>query len=167
MKLLVSTLIPLSILTSCSVSNETDGAMTNQEMIEGKWLLTEVLNASRSDHPAPPDTIAYEVPDFTTILSFSFDDKLIEDDENWGTYMENGKIKFLEGGIYGTSEGPFPDYWDEWPFSYWGSQDTLLARVDDRTFPRILIIQEVTEDYLLLEFEYFWYETWLKYNRID
>lgn len=157
MRSVIVTLLLFIFLISCSLVNENGNTKTVTELMEGKWKLVSVFGS-------PYDTA--RIPSYNTIIEFTFKDTLIEDHDERGTFTINGKIKFLEGGIYGNTEGPSPSYWDEWPLSWVSFEDTLIAIVDDMSGPRTLAINEVTEDSLTLDFLYWWFTTELTYARV-
>jgi len=137
---------------------------TVSELLEGKWRLIE-RQAFWAGDGGPYDELSH--PDYNSIIEFKLKDTEVINHPEWGDYIENGEINFIYGDILGSSETPIPHYWSYWPFSWDVFEVSMIARVDDMSFPRSFTIYEIGENSLILIFHYFWFDTSLYYERYE
>ena len=154
--------------------------------MQGEWVMTGIYSQLHwlDTLKTLSDSIPYTSPNYASRIKFDMRDTLVNAEE-WGDSMTvaDGHIKMLDGTIFGSpSPNSEPDscclnnvrccniqFVDPviWPFQWKSSQDTMNVLIYDRTFPRTLIIHKVTEDSLYMELEYFWYEHWMKFARLE
>ncbi len=138
--------------------------LTVSELLEGNWRLIE-KQAFWANNGEPTDELL--PPDYNSIIEFRIVDYEVTDNPEVGAYTVNGEIHFIYGDLLGTSETPVPEYWDHWPFSWEEFEVSLIARVFDMSFPRRFTINEISDNSLTLIFHYFWYDTFLYYERYE
>ena len=152
------------ILCSCSRNDEVVlPEPTVSELLEGKWRLVERQVFWAGDGE-PYDELT--PPDYNSIIEFKLKDyEVINNPLDY--YIVNGELHFIYGDIMGSSETRIPEYWSYWPFSWDVFEVSMIARVDDMSFPRSFTIHEIGENSLILIFHYFWFDTKLYFERYE
>lgn len=164
MKKILLVLVFIIINYGCSTDDSSEQApeLTVSELLVGEWQLVE-RQAFWANEGEPHDELSS--PEYNSIIEFRLEDIEVINDPLWGDYIENGEIHFIYGDILGLSETPSPEYWSYWPFSWDEFEVSLIARVDDMSFPRSFTINQISANNLTLIFHYFWFDTFLYYQR--